>query len=105
MIVPYYLRHFSVPRVLRCPTGTDRGCLVISGFRRHLGLTDKMPDKMNLVYHKLLYCEFHEYEVMTMSVIGGQPKKHANPSYKAIKHMERTFLISTSLLLNKSNVV
>ena len=22
----YYLRHFSLPRVLRCPAGIDRGC-------------------------------------------------------------------------------
>ena len=36
-----------------------------------------------------------------MSLVGGQPKKkrkkerkHANPSYKATKHIERTFLIS-----------
>ena len=29
-----------------------------------------------------------------MSVVGGEPKKHANPSYKATKHIERTFLIS-----------
>ena len=29
-----------------------------------------------------------------MSVVGGQPKKHANPSYKPTKHIERTFLIS-----------
>ena len=32
-----------------------------------------------------------------MSVVGGQPKKHANPSYKATKHIERTFLISDNL--------
>ena len=45
---------------------------------------------------------------MTMSVVGGQQKtkqnketkhnktkqKHANPSYKATKHIERTFPIS-----------
>ena len=29
-----------------------------------------------------------------MSVAGGQPKKPANPSCKATKHIERTFLIS-----------
>ena len=29
-----------------------------------------------------------------MSVVGGQPKKHATPSYKATKHIESTFLIS-----------
>ena len=34
-----------------------------------------MPDKMNLDYFKLLYCEFQKYKVMTMSVVGGQPKK------------------------------
>ena len=56
-----------------------------------------MPDKMNLDYLKLLYCEFQKYEVMTMSVVGGQPKKkkkHANTSYKATKHIERTWVIS-----------
>ena len=77
---------------------------VISGFGYHLGLTDtrpqshagidSMPDKMNLDHLKQLYCEFQKYEVMTMSVIGGQPNKHANPSYKAIKHIRHTFLIS-----------
>ena len=32
---------------------------------------------MNLDYltTKLLYCEFQKYEVMTRSVVGGQPKK------------------------------
>ena len=29
-----------------------------------------------------------------MSVVGGQPKKHANASYKATKHNEGIFLIS-----------
>ena len=33
-----------------------------------------------------------------MSAVGGQPKKkkkkNANPSYKATKHIERTFLVS-----------
>jgi len=44
---------------------------------------------------KLLYCEFRKYEVMTMSVVGGQPKREtANPSYKATKHIQRTLLIS-----------
>ena len=99
----HYLRCFSVPRVLLRPAGIDRRCQVISCFRRHLGLTDTlhagidpMPDKMGLDYLKLLYCEFQEYEVMTMSAEGGQPKrkKHAKPSYKATKHIERSFLIS-----------
>ena len=38
-----------------------------------------MPDKMNLDYLKLLCDEFQKYEVMTMSVIGGQPKKTRKP--------------------------
>ena len=39
---------------------------------------------------------FQKCEVMTMSVVGGQLKKekNANPSHKATRHMERTFLIS-----------
>ena len=55
-----------------------------------------MPDKMNLKYPKLLYCEFQKYDVKTMSVAGGRPKKPAYPSYKTTKHIERTFLISDS---------
>ena len=31
---------------------------------------------------------------MNMFVVGVSQKKHANPSYKATKHIERTFLIS-----------
>ena len=53
-----------------------------------------MPDKMNLDYLKPLYFEFQKYKVITMSVADGQPKRHANPSYKAKKYIERTFLIS-----------
>ena len=29
-----------------------------------------------------------------MFVVGGQPENQANTSYKATKHIERTFLIS-----------
>ena len=43
---------------------------------------------------------------MIMSVVGDQPKKkkqqqkkNANPSSKATKHIERTFLISDYLIL------
>ena len=38
----YYLHRSSVPQVLRCPAGIDRGWWVISGFRRNLGLTDTL---------------------------------------------------------------
>ena len=43
---------------------------------------------------KLLYYEFQKYEVMTMSLVDVQQKKHANPSYKTTKHIKCTFLIS-----------
>ena len=41
-LIAWYLRHFSVPWVLRRRAGCDRGCQVISGFGRHLGLTDTL---------------------------------------------------------------
>ena len=83
---------------MRCPAGINRGCQVTSVVCSHLGLTDTLDhdlmllDNVNLGYHKLLYCEFQKYEVMIISVVGGQQKKrkNANPSYKATKH---TFLI------------
>ena len=53
--------------------------------------SDARQDEFNC---KLLYCEFQWCEVMTMSVVGSQPNKHTNTSYKATKHIERTFLIS-----------
>ena len=34
---------------------------------------------MNFDHLKLPYCEFQNYEVMAMSVVGGQPKTNANP--------------------------
>ena len=80
---------YDVPRVL------IHVCQVIwhTWPRSHADI-DPMPDKMSLDNPKLLYCEFQKYEVMTTSVLGGQSKKHANPSYKATKHIEHTFLIS-----------
>ena len=40
---------FSVPQVLRCPAGIDCGCQVISGFGRHLELTDTLGLDLMLV--------------------------------------------------------
>ena len=54
-------------------------------------------------YLKLLYVESQKYEVMTMSVVGGRPKKNdANPSYKATKHIERTFLLFSLLIITNT---
>ena len=56
-----------------------------------------MPDKMNIDYLKLLlHGEFQKYEVMTISVVGDQSKRTANPNYKTKKHI---FLISDYYLL------
>lgn len=52
--------------------------------------------------HRLHFCHYLpvmfdrriQISVMTMSVVGAQPKRHANRSYKATKHVERSFLIS-----------
>jgi len=45
------------------------------------------------ILSQVTYCEFQKF--MTMSVVGNQPKKHANASYKATeKRIERTSLIS-----------
>ena len=49
----------------------------------------------------LIFCDFQKYEVMAMSVVGGESKKrksHTNPSYNTKKHIQRTFLISDLLL-------
>ena len=47
--------------------------------RSHAGIVP-MPENMNLDYLKLRYREFQKYEVMIMSVVGGQPKKKKHKS-------------------------
>ena len=63
--------------------------------RSHAGI-DPMPDNMNLDYLKLRYREFQTYEVMTMSVVGGQPKKKKTRKSQLSKagDFEQTFLVS-----------
>ena len=98
----YYLRRFSVPRVLRYPAGIDRGCLVISGFGHHLGLTDTLAS-MSCWYRsdagqdeyrlsQAAFGEFQKYEVMTMSVVGDQSKKK-NAQIPIIKQKKHTFFL------------
>ena len=43
--------------------------------------SDKSMRSMNFDHLKLPCCEFQNYEVMAMSVVGGQPKTNANPIY------------------------
>ena len=62
----YCLRHFSFSRVLRCPLAAI------------LDNVTYLPDKM-------LYCEFQKYEVMNMSVVGGQSKKKKTKTKKQKK--------------------
>jgi len=90
-------RHIQIS--LLSTSVTSENCSDISdlGYRRngrYCSSVDPMPDKINLDYLKLVYGDFQKYKVMTMSVVGAQPKRHANPSYKATKHIERSFLIS-----------
>ena len=66
--------HFS----LTPPSWTDLHTLP----RPHIGIDP------NFDYLELLYCEFQKWEVMTMSAVDGQPKKHTNLSYKATKYIE-----------------
>ena len=61
---------------------------------RSHAVINPMPDNMNLDYLKLFCCKFQKYEVMTISVVGGQQKKHANRSFNATKDIEGTFLIT-----------
>ena len=64
-----------------------------------------MPDNMNLdssyyiyvlyflyLLLKLLY--FQKYEVMAMSVAGGQPKKHANHAVIKLKKTQRKHVVN-----------
>ena len=51
--------------------------------------SDAKQDEFRLFQE--LYCEFQKYEVTNMSVVCGEPKRHADTSYKATK---LTFLIS-----------
>lgn len=106
-----YLRHFSVRQVLRCPAGTDPGCQIISGFGHHLELTDRLALDLMLVSIRC-HGEFQKYEVMTLSLMGGQAEKKKkpkqnktktrNPSSKAAKQIERTFLISDCSQYNRT---
>ena len=64
----YCLPRFSVLQVLQCPVGIDRGATDQHIWPRSHAGNDLMPDKMNLDYSKLLYCEFQKYEAyVTMS--------------------------------------
>ena len=57
-----------------------------------------MPDKMDLDYLKLLYCEFEKYEAMTMSVEGAQPKK--TPQIPVTKQFNLTLIKTSTFVQN-----
>ena len=66
----------------------------LSGFGCLLGVTDTLaldPMLVSIRSQAALLCI---YEVIITSVVGGQPKNKCSPSYKATKHIKRTFLIS-----------
>jgi len=88
-----------VPRVLVADARSFHALATIMDWLTHLASIscwyrlDTRQDEFRL---KLLYCEFQKYKVMTMSVIGGQPKKKngAHLSCNTTKHVKCTFLIS-----------
>ena len=100
---------YVVPRVLWCPAGIDLECQVISGFRRHFGLEDTLGLYLVPVsiWFQARWIGPSQAALWWISKVRGydhvcsrwSAKKHENPSYKATKHFERTFLIITSLIL------
>ena len=58
-------------------------------------LSNGATDEKQFFHLKLLYCEFQKYDAMTMSEVGGQPKKtfKSHLQYKATNHIERTNLL------------
>ena len=110
------------PAGLRCPAGIDRGCQTISCFGRQLGLTivtmdwlthlarshagiDPMPEKTNLHCLKLLYCEFKKYEVMTMSIVGSQPKKKKKTQIPVLRQQNASNTLFLSLIMTTYSLV
>ena len=85
----YYLRRFSFPRILRCPAGIDRGCWVISGFGRNLGLTH-LASMSCWQRSDDDGCSWWSAKKKTRTQTGNRLLTR----YKATKHIERTFLSS-----------
>ena len=71
---------------------------VISGFRRHIELTDdtlglmlvSIRCQIRIKYLKLLNRKFHKYEVMTVSVVGGHSKKKKKSQIPVIKQQNKS---------------
>ena len=88
---------YDVARVLITGVRSFQALVAILPWLTHLASisywyrSDVRRDKFR---SQAAYSKFQNCEVMAMSVVGGQPKTHANLSYKATKHIERTFLIS-----------
>ena len=84
---------FSVPRVLIAHARSLQTFTAVLDWLTHLVAiscwyrSDARQDESQ----KMLYCKFQKYEVMTMSVVEGQPKSHENATNKATRHVERTF--------------
>ena len=75
--------------------------LEISGSFQDLAAIFLMPDKVNLDYFNLLYCEFQKYEVMTMSVECGQQKKNTqNTQIPAIKQQNTSNALFKTLIIH-----
>ena len=67
-------RFYDVPRVLITDAMSSQALALNLGMTDTLGL-DCWYRSDDVDYLQLLYCEFQQYEFVTMSVVGGQPKK------------------------------
>ena len=110
--VASYSRGFSdVLRVLIADAWSIQASVPILRYVAHLPTIscchryDARQDEFRRRLNKLHYLIVNfKNEVMTRSVVGGQPNKHANTRYKATKHIECTFfysLIITSMIYIK----
>ena len=77
---------YDVPRVLIANARSFQAFAAILDWQRHLASiscryrSDARRDELG--HLKLLYGEFQKYEVMTTSVVGGQPKNTKIPVIK-----------------------
>lgn len=88
---------YDVPRVFIVDARSFQALAIILDYVTHLTSMsfwyrfDAIQDEFRL--SQVSYCEFQKF--MTISVVGDQPKKQANISYKATeKRIERASLIS-----------
>jgi len=86
---------YDVLRVLIADVRSFQALAAILDWLTHLAKIlcwyHPIPGKMTLDYLKLLCYEFQKYKVMTMAVVGGQPKKQNNKTHQT--HFSNLWLL------------